>query len=268
MTPNDFIFAARLDNINLLKVRRFVQNSNLVNKIGGLLESQARQNAAAEAAMLNHPDNPGVEKDGKKSLWNESTRALRVLLSLLSCLMNTDKDGRVVVCRGEKDPDSDTYPYMEVKFILLDPSSHFKKIVETARSVILLGGTMQPFSYVQSFLFPWLPTARLRLFSCGHVVSSKNVAAMALSVGTDSVEFDFRHSSRLSRPVVQSLKNTLRYIVLLLAFTCKTLMKKAIYFQQRSLYSCSKWCSRIHDFLFVYGFSAQILGSSSCGSWS
>jgi chromosome transmission fidelity protein 1 len=223
MTPNDFIFAARLDNINLLKVRRFVQNSNLVNKIGGLLESQVRLAAAAEA-----PDNAGVEKDGKRFLWNESTRALRALLSLLSCLMNTDKDGRVVIYRGEKDLDSDTYLCIEVKFILLDPSSHFKKIVERARSVILLGGTMQPFSYVQSFLFPWLPSVRLRLFSCGHVVSSKNVAAMALSVGTEGVEFDFRHSSRLSRSVVQSLKNTLRYIVLLLAFACNKLIEKEI----------------------------------------
>ena len=35
LLPNDFAFMARLDNINFLKLRRFINDSNLVQKIGG-----------------------------------------------------------------------------------------------------------------------------------------------------------------------------------------------------------------------------------------
>ena len=139
-------------------------------------------------------------------------RALQNLLSLLTCLANADSDGRIVISKREEvgDPEGAGESSLRLNYVLLNPSAHFKPIIDQARAVILIGGTMQPFSYARSFLFPDLHVSRLRLFSCGHVVNRNNISAHILSKGVDGVEFDFRHSTRLSRPLVQSLKVTIR----------------------------------------------------------
>lgn len=41
---------------------------------------------------------------------------------------------------------------MEMKFQLLNPASPFREVVDTARSVILAGGTMSPVSHTCLFL--------------------------------------------------------------------------------------------------------------------
>ena len=139
-----------------------------------------------------------------------SGRALQSLLMLLVCLANVDSDGRIIVAKREEGVE-ESMDTIDLNYVLLNPSTHFKSIIERARSVVLIGGTMQPFSYSRTFLFPDLPDSRLRLFSCGHVVRASNISAHIVSRGIDGTELDFRHRSRLSDSVVQSLKGTVRY---------------------------------------------------------
>ena len=65
---------------------------------------------------------------------------LMLIESFLAALTNADKDGRIVV--GKKGSLSTS----SLKFLLLNPSTHFTAIVQEARSVIVAGGTMQPVS--------------------------------------------------------------------------------------------------------------------------
>jgi hypothetical protein len=43
-------------------------------------------------------------------------------------------------------------------------------VVSSAHAVVLASGTLAPLAALQQQLFPGLPPARLRHFSCGHVV--------------------------------------------------------------------------------------------------
>jgi chromosome transmission fidelity protein 1 len=65
-----------------------------------------------------------------------------------------------------------------IRFLLLNPAAHFKSIVNESRSVILLGGTLQPFDYLASSLFSntITPPRDMTFFSCGHVVDKSNVS--------------------------------------------------------------------------------------------
>ena len=159
---------------------------------------------------LHHANDDDKQHLDISSSWQEITFALRSILSLLTCLMNNETDGRIVISNDKNDDTNNPTTTTLIKFILLNPSVYFKDIVDNARSVILLGGTMKPFTYVKSFLFPSLPSDNLRVFSCGHVVSSANISAFVLPNGKDGVSFDFRHSNRLSKPLVESLKSTIK----------------------------------------------------------
>jgi chromosome transmission fidelity protein 1 len=64
-----------------------------------------------------------------------------------------------------------------LKFILLNPSTHFREIVDKSRSVIMAGGTMHPVSEVISQLFPHVLPEKVDLFSCGHVIPPENLIA-------------------------------------------------------------------------------------------
>jgi chromosome transmission fidelity protein 1 len=45
-----------------------------------------------------------------------------------------------------------------ISFVLMNPAGHFKAIADEARSVLLVGGTLQPFSHISSQLFPHVPS--------------------------------------------------------------------------------------------------------------
>ena len=71
------------------------------------------------------------------------------------------------------------------------------QVLTEARAVILASGTLAPISAVTRQLLPGPePAARLRHFSCGHVVSKERL--LALAVGADpepEPDLDLRLSS-------------------------------------------------------------------------
>jgi chromosome transmission fidelity protein 1 len=52
--------------------------------------------------------------------------------------MNPSEEGRLFFQKEKND--------VQLKYMLLDPTNHFREIVEDARAVILAGGTMSPVS--------------------------------------------------------------------------------------------------------------------------
>ena len=80
---------------------------------------------------------------------------------------------------------------------MLNPGEYFKNIIIQARSVILLGGTLQPFPYLRDMLFPFIPLHELHLFSCGHIVDPSHVYPTLITKGLNSnirMEFTFEKS--------------------------------------------------------------------------
>jgi chromosome transmission fidelity protein 1 len=251
---NDFLFSCGLDNVNMFKLRKHITETNLANKVGGYAAHQAKKRAAA-AALLSVPVNvnsksrkkahqsvyiEGIKGDsaggasasgigssrsaeGQSGATGDYTQALRSVLALITCLTNSDIDGRIVVNAGtaqegstsnsssSTDSSSSIKP-PSIQFILLNPSVHFQRIVDDARSVLLLGGTLQPFTYVKSFLFPRVPENKIVLFACGHVVSKKNILALVASTGPKGGNLEFTHDTRLRPNAVVEVHSALKEI--------------------------------------------------------
>ena len=194
LSANELLFRCRLDNVNMLRLKRHIAETNLIEKAGGYADHAAKRRAAAAAELSRSTSSVSVNtKQSKKTPqcvdnqavrgasrvlnengcgdcsasdqfgrkvsasidFNCNVNAMRKITEMITCLANNDADGRVSVTRCQVASHGVQQDAVSsFKFILLNPSVHFKKIVDEARSVILLGGTLQPFAYLKSFLYP------------------------------------------------------------------------------------------------------------------
>ena len=118
---NNLMAGKGVDQINLYKLVRYLQESKLARKVDGYNMCQ---------------------KESKDTTFEKPTSTMPVLTqvqSFLQTLVNPAADGRYFVSSNEGGDRS-------LKYMLLDPTYHFKEIVEEARAVILVGGTMSPVS--------------------------------------------------------------------------------------------------------------------------
>lgn len=137
---------------------------------------------------------------------------LHLVGDFLRALATADADGRVLwsPSRGDQEPNA--------QFVLLNPALHFREVVDQARSVLLLGGTMAPVStharppYPAAYplynlpsaspplprqmddlvrqLFGHLPPSRVRTLTVDHVVPPSHVLPRA----------NWPHTPALERP--------------------------------------------------------------------
>jgi Rad3-related DNA helicase len=74
-----------------------------------------------------------------------SIAAFHLVESFLLCLTDARDDGRVLLSIEDGPSTSPaSTPIVTLKYILLNPAERFKEVVDSARSVILAGGTMEP----------------------------------------------------------------------------------------------------------------------------
>ena len=196
-----------VDQINLYKLMRYLQESKLARKVEGYTahaeeqESKAKSRKEADAHVSTMP-------------------VLLHVQSFLQTLTNPAAEGRFFY---EKDEKSN----MSLKYMLLDPTHHFKEIVEDARAVILAGGTMSPVrlphldlhiecslkipqmdDYIHH-LFAYVDPARLKTFSCGHIISKENLIAVPVAKGPGGIDFDFTYDKRNSPAMIEALGSCL-----------------------------------------------------------
>lgn len=117
-----------VDQINLFKLNRYIQESRLARKVDGYT-------AYSEQALAD-----GQGGGQKKTTKQDAKQAVPVLTHIqgfLLSLMNPSAEGRFFFSKEEPDG-------ISLRYMLLDPTFHFKDIVDEARAVILAGGTMSP----------------------------------------------------------------------------------------------------------------------------
>ena len=108
-----------VDQINLYKLMNYLRESKLARKVEGY------------AIYIDE------QKDAKKDSRQATTPVLMHIHGFFEALTYPAAEGRFFYSKAE---DSG----ISIKYMLLDPTHHFKEIVEEARSVILAGGTMSP----------------------------------------------------------------------------------------------------------------------------
>ena len=196
-----------VDQINLYKLMRYLQESKLARKVEGY-------NIHAEEQELK--SNSRMEPEAHVS----TTPVLTHIQSFLQTLTNPAAEGRFFYEKDEKNE-------LSLKYMLLGPTHHFREIVEDARAVILAGGTMSPvwipqlylssepslnFSQMDDYirhLFAYVDPARLRTFSCGHIIPKENLIAVPVAKGPGGIEFDFTYDKRNSPAMIEALGSCL-----------------------------------------------------------
>ncbi|CAG8410021.1 unnamed protein product [Penicillium salamii] len=182
LQTSDLMSGKGVDQINPYKLSRYLQESKLARKVDGYLESSQEPQ-------------PGRSKD------KTSMPVLFHIQSFLLPLMNPSEEGRLFF---QKDQDD-----IVLKYMLLDPTNHFREIAEDARAVILAGGTMSPMSDYVNHLFSYLPAERLDTFSYGHVIPKTNLVAQSLTQGLMGNDFDFTYEARSSEKMIIDLGRTM-----------------------------------------------------------
>lgn len=115
--PSDLMSGKGVDQINPHKLSRYLQESKLARKVDGYVDFS--QNKADQRIKI-----------------KAAVPVLFHIQSFLLPLMNVSAEGRLFYTKSQGD--------IQLDYMLLDPTNHFREIVENARAVILAGGTMSP----------------------------------------------------------------------------------------------------------------------------
>ena len=106
------------DQVDLYKLSTYLRESKLARKVDGYVEFAA-------------------QSDPRKSEHKVTMPVLSQIETFMLALTSSSAEGRFLYETTE-----DGEP--ELKYLLLDPTFHFRDIVDEARSIILIGGTMSP----------------------------------------------------------------------------------------------------------------------------
>jgi chromosome transmission fidelity protein 1 len=117
-----------VDQINIFKLNAYLQESKLARKVDGYTEFADDKERESLRPQRN---------DRSTDLPRNTVPVLMHVQAFLLSLMNPSAEGRFFY---SKEDGGD----LTLRYMLLDPTYHFKDIVENARAVILAGGTMSP----------------------------------------------------------------------------------------------------------------------------
>ena len=207
MSVNELVFEADMDNVNLFKLVRYMEQSQIAKKVLGFADrrlgevqihgsepsSSSSSSATTTAGAAGAPE----DADENAEYVSSHVSSLQFVQSFLATLTGSSQDGRIVLETGHGPQKGRRRPAAGLKYIMLNAAVHFREVVAEARSVVLVGGTMQPVAPIVAQLFPDLPASRLDVFSCGHVIPPENLTALCMSKGPTGVGFDFTHNSRI-----------------------------------------------------------------------
>jgi len=164
-----------LDQINFYKVEKYLRTSGLARKVEG----------------YSTHTNPNDEK-------TPTTPALMILQSFLVALNNPRREGRIFYT-----PTTDEG--MQFRYLLLDVSVIFAEIINSARAVILAGGTMSPLQSYINALLPDVPKEKLQIHSFPHIVPRDNLSVSTLSRGPSGGELVFNFGRRDDRVMMEEV---------------------------------------------------------------
>ncbi|KAJ9077405.1 ATP-dependent DNA helicase chl1, variant 3 [Entomophthora muscae] len=145
LQSSQLVHALGLDMLNLLRLATYLRDSRLAHKLHGFVQKE--QN----------------DEHSRVHIYS--------LEGFLVALARPDSDGSFLVEKGEV-----------IRYVLLNPANPFRTLLEEARAVILIGGTLSPLQDFVDRLCPGFDK-RVVTFSCGHVVPPSSLRCFTLSHG-------------------------------------------------------------------------------------
>ncbi|KAF8837930.1 DNA repair helicase [Paxillus ammoniavirescens] len=190
MTIPDFMqrLGRKVEGINLLEVEAYLKQSKIARKISGYADMASSQEAQGYMPEQLSPA--------------RATPPLHAVEAFMVGLAGAREDGRVIFAIMDDNIQSEG---VEMKYQLLNPSTAFREVVDTARSVILAGGTMSPMSDVIAQLVPSVPSERVSTFSCGHIIPRSHVQTLCLMKGPAGSILEFKHAQQTDQRLLTEL---------------------------------------------------------------
>lgn len=181
--PTELLAGKGVDQINLYKLLRYLQESKLARKIESYVVHMDQQ-AAVTTSSKGRPEQTN----------DPTTPTLQHITSILAELTNPSAEGQFFYSHTPST--STTQASTTLKYLLLDPTHSFETTISSARAVILAGGTMSPMSDYTSHLLSYVPSSLITTLSCGHVIPKENLVAWTLSTGPTGKTFEFTYGKR------------------------------------------------------------------------
>ncbi|CAO2654545.1 Nn.00g112780.m01.CDS01 [Neocucurbitaria sp. VM-36] len=178
-----------VDQINIFKLNAYLQESRLARKVDGY--------TAYSSQVGTENKTNGTNISAKQGSRHEVPVMLHVQAFLLS-LMNPSAEGRFFYSKEDGSN-------IILRYMLLDPTFHFKDIVEEARAVVLAGGTMSPMSDYEQHLLSYLDPSKITTLSCGHVIPPSNLLAVPVVKSSSGADFNFNFENRNKENTIANL---------------------------------------------------------------
>ncbi|WOL02168.1 hypothetical protein Cni_G10887 [Canna indica] len=199
MTINDFLFSLNIDNINLVKLHRYVKESKIAHKVSGYGTKMASMQSDT-----NHSDSQSNYAEGS------ILSSFQALVDIIISLVNNDSDGRILISRLKL---IDQREEGQIKFVMLSGETIFSEILDQAYAIILAGGTLQPIEETRVRLFPQISLDQVHFYTCNHIVPPESILPIAVSCGPSGINFDFSYNSRSSSNMIEELGRLLCNLV-------------------------------------------------------
>ncbi|GFY75105.1 hypothetical protein TNIN_61721 [Trichonephila inaurata madagascariensis] len=227
ISVSEFITLTETGHVNMFELVKYTDSSLISQKVHGFTASRVAKgitpfqdrttndppskisNTALFLSQIKERQSnkvvPNEVKENKESNVQYKPSAIFSFVEFLKTLTFPSADGRILVNKTSSMEQS------SLKFLHLNPSSHFKDIVQEARSIVLAGGTMQPVSEFteQLFLPAGVSLQRMSLFSCGHVIPPENLLAIGLASGPCGNPLDFTFKNRMLPETIKELGSVL-----------------------------------------------------------
>lgn len=215
---NDFLFGSGLDTHNLFKIEKYLKASDVVHKVQGFC-----QTTQVEITDIKRKQTMQIQLD--ESEFERHRPSLGIVASFLATLTSQSRDACLLVSRHATNP-----KLSSLKYILLNPEIQFQSILRDAKSVILAGGTLQPFGDFYQHLISSAPNStssslgsadtskstpsysapmgdtkclpvlnmldRVQTFTCSHIIPDSNLTTLIMPQGPTGVDFTFTHERR------------------------------------------------------------------------
>jgi chromosome transmission fidelity protein 1 len=182
-----------VDQVNIFKLNTYLQGSKLARKVDGYT-------TYVDTATS------GNTSQGSQKGSRQTVPVLMHVQGFLLSLMNPSAEGRFFYSKEEESS-------ITLRYMLLDPTFHFKDVVEDARAVVLAGGTMSPMDDYKQHLLSYLDPSRIQTLSCGHVIPPSHLLAIPLSRAPSGSDFDFTFENRNKEKTLIDLGDTILTII-------------------------------------------------------
>jgi chromosome transmission fidelity protein 1 len=137
------------DQVNLMEMVKYLRESKLARKVSGFAEKSAEELArkcklswavVRRKSAYNIATTAGSKSHANGAAKHASIAAFHQVEAFLLSLSDARDDGRIILSTEDRGGKA----VVSMKYMLLNPAERFKEVVESARCVILAGGTMEP----------------------------------------------------------------------------------------------------------------------------